>query len=319
MPEQTDPMTEAFFQFRLEAPHEVVVPGAAAARRTVQRRRTARTGVLAAIAAIALAAGAYTAGVRATRTTEPAGPSAAPSSPPLTDEQLQPLGVRALRILGYLPEQARPGMLFGPVGAGVSGFSYSFGTPQDPLPLGEYTLRAVCVGGAGQVRLRWEAADSHRYVSVPCDETVTQLTVALTAVSAATITFSGDDRAGGHSGIAVTVTNPNLIRAEQAFLSATGPFLSRGSGELNATRRDVDEAVTSGSLRLDVACAGAGVVTVRLILGGSTDTAEVPCTSSPQLVTLRLDDARGGPLTVELDPDQEAFKVSAAAYRVRRA
>ncbi|MBV1853163.1 hypothetical protein [Catellatospora tritici] len=320
MPELTesDPMAEAFFQFRIEAPHEVVVPGAVAVRRTVKRRRAARLALLSVVTGLVLVAGGYLFGVGgAPGQTDPA---ASASNRPLTDDQMQALGVQALGLLGYTPEHTRPGTMFGPVTSGSNGFTYSFvGPDQTLMPVGEYQLRALCLGGAGEVRVRWQGPDGRTDVMVPCDATITERPIQLTIAGDVTITLHGDDQAAGHAGIALMFTNPNVIRAKQVLSLDTNPYLGATWGELDSTVRDLDNTITSGPLRLDVICAGSGSVTARISLGAASDSAELRCNVSPQKITLRLPaSAKGTSLTVELVPDADAQPGAAFATRVYR-
>ncbi|MDI1465933.1 hypothetical protein QEZ54_33660 [Catellatospora sp. KI3] len=320
MPELTesDPMAEAFFQFRMEAPHEVAVPGAAAVRRTVKRRRTARMTALSVVAGLVLAAGGYAFGAGSgSGQVDPAAPT---STRPLTDDQLQALGVQALGLLGYTPEHTRPGMMFGPVSAGSNGFTYSFAAPSGaPMPAGEYQLRAVCLGGVGEVRVRWQAPDGRTDVMVPCDATIADRPIVLTVSGEVTITLRGDDQAAGHAGIAVTLTNPNVVRVKQLLAVDRGEYYASTFGELETSVRDLDNTVTSGPVRMDVFCAGSGAVTARLSLGASSDTAHLLCNGQAQMVTLRLPaGARGESLILDLEPDAEARLASAFAMRLYR-
>src|SRR5262245_31723181 len=228
MPEFTEqePLAQAFFQLRFEAPHEIVPPGVAAARRTVARRRTVRVAAASVLATAVLVGAGYLGTAIGGRGPAPSGSQPAnPNGPTLSDDELEQLGVTALRQFGVEPTSVRPGTLFGPVHR--NGFTYGFGNSAQPFPAGDYDLRAVCVG-TGSVEVSWSAPGTTGTLTATCDGGMIGTSFVMAGPGIIGVQLAGDDRARDRAGIAVMVTDPLEVAAVNA-LPKSGSIESSGS------------------------------------------------------------------------------------------
>ncbi|MFC7761257.1 hypothetical protein ACFQY4_26880 [Catellatospora bangladeshensis] len=91
------------------------------------------------------------------------------AGPTLGPQQLQQLGVRALERFGLKAEKLRRGAVYGPVDDAASGFRYSLGTAEQPLPTGRYTLFVFC-RGEGRIAVTWQADTGRGTVDAPCND-----------------------------------------------------------------------------------------------------------------------------------------------------
>lgn len=331
MPEQTgrEPLGDAFFQFRMQAPEEIVVPGALAARRTVRRRRTARISAVAALTALALAVGGYSAALLGRAApAQPATPSATPSptvsaGPTLAPQQLQQLGVKALERLGLKPAKLRQGVVFGPVDAAAEQFAYTLGTAEQPLPTGRFTLFVIC-RGVGRIAVTYQADSGRGTIDAPCTDPAERFPpshraeVWLHAPGLITLGVSGDEAARGRSGFAVMVNDPLMTIAETTLQVRGGTGTAMGGvGMQTGETEDVNPDATAGTYVLTLTCAGTGTIKATLKLAGTSSVKTVRCAEQPALVTITVTSKRDGTLKVVLARDPNAPQV-AVAYRLRK-
>lgn len=318
MPEFTEqePLAQAFFRLRFEAPNEIVPPGVAAARRTVARRRTLRVTAASVLATAVLVGVGYlgTAIAGDRRPTASGSPSAGPSGRTLSPDELQQLGVTALRTFGVEPGRTRPGTLFGPVGG--SGFSYGLGTAEQPFPAGDYELRAACVG-AGSVAVSWSAPGSTGTVTARCGAGPVQASFRMAGPGSIDVRLAGDDSARGRAGIAVIVTDPLVVTAVNA-LPPSLYVLTSGSDLATSIRQDaLGNSSRTGLHVLGLACAGQGNLTVTFSVGAAAASKTVVCADPPGLTSLQVQaSAAGLPLTVRIEPDSAALGAAGFAYQV---
>ncbi len=331
MPEQTEhePLADAFFQFRMQAPEEIVVPGAPVARRSVQRRRTARVSAVAAVTALVLAAGGYSAALLgAPVPVEPATPSTTPSpkvsaGPTLGPEQLHQLGVKALDRLGMKPGKVRRGVVFGPVDAATDRAGYQLGSVGQPLPAGRYTLFVVC-RGVGAIVVTWQADSGGGSIDAPCVDPPADrnfspsehVEVMLYAPGVITLEVSGDELARARSGFAVMVNDPLMTIAETALRRPAGGSRMGGVGMVTGETTDVSPDAPAGTYVLHLTCAGTGKIMVTLRLGNLNHPEVVRCSEQPSRVTMMITSERDATLKVTLERDPKAPQV-AVAYTLR--
>lgn len=143
-----EPHADAFSRLRLESPHEIVVPGIAAAHRTVTRRRVLRIGVVAMLLVGAMVVTGYIVGGIGGRsevehwTGGPVTPSVVqitinPSARPIGDAILTGMAVRGHEMVLYL--WGRPIYLMADWRDTKSGEV----TEQDPVRLGFVGLNMI--------------------------------------------------------------------------------------------------------------------------------------------------------------------------------
>ncbi|MEU8074904.1 hypothetical protein AB0B31_05595 [Catellatospora citrea] len=329
MPEQTEhePLADAFFQFRMQVPDEIVVPGVPAVRRAVRRRRTARVSAVAALTALVLAAGGYSAAQRgAAAPVEPAAPSTSPSptalaGPTLGPDQLQQLGVKALERLGLKPEKLRRGAVYGPVAAADSS-GHALGTAEHPLPAGRYTLFSVC-RGVGRLTVTWRADGGQGTMEAQCTDpsdkrnynAASRVEVKLQAPGLITLSVSGDHLARGRSGFAVMVNDPLMTIAETALTRPSGDHT--GGGDMfTGEKLDTNVDAKAGTYALTLTCAGTGSIKATLRMGDAGDTRTVRCSEQPSPVTITITSKRDATLKVMLVRPPDASAVAVAYYMV---
>lgn len=323
MPEITErePLAEAFFQLRIDAPHEIDVPGTAAARRTVTRRRTTRIAAMALVLVAGLVGIGYVGGSGRDAPTHPAQPSpsaGATDAPTLGEDALQKLGVDALAKLGYKPEISRPARIFGPVTASSANFTYALGTAASPFPHGTYRLFAACLG-QGSVEVHWNASGASGSITVNCAAaTNSSASFVLAEAGPIGIGLKPDAQAQGRAGIAVTVTDPLQVTATNKISEQPFNVGGGGSGFAESPRMDVSEdSLTPGTYTLAVACAGKGTLKATFSIGTATTTATVRCSDTPSTKKLQLHAPKGAtPRTVQLEPDAAALGAAGYAYTI---
>jgi hypothetical protein len=337
MPEQTEhePLADAFFQFRMQAPEEIVVPGAPAVRRTVQRRRTARISAVAALTTLVLVAGGYSATLLAAPApVQPATPSATPSptvsaGPTLGPEQLQQLAERALDRLSMKPGKLRRGVEFGPVDAAADRVGYTLGTAEQPLPAGRYTLFVVC-RGVGTLAVTWQADSGRGTVDAPCVDppadrnfaySSQRVVVGLHAPGLITLWVSGDDLARARSGFAAMVNDPLMTIAETALtqpsrdgLTGAVSMFAGGVGMPAGEEVDVRPDATAGTYVLYLTCAGTGTIKATLKMGDTSSAKTVRCSEQPSQITITITSKRDATLKVLLKRDLRAPEAAIAYH-----
>ncbi len=321
MPELTDkePLAEAFFRFRLDAPHEIAVPGAAAARRTVAHRRSVRVAAAALIAVAVLLGAGYAGSVIGRDSSAPADlpiTTDTAAGPTLDPDGLQQLGLAALGKLGIKPEDARTGTVFGPVTETTDGWEYSLGSDALPFPEGRYQLSAVCLG-QGTIQVFWNASGSSGSTGVVCGDSA-GITTSFHSAQPGLITLRvvADERAENRAGMAIVVTDPLVVRAQNAL--ATPPLSPGLGGSGFAPTGAVDESGGPvGVYTLTVACAGEGSLRATFTLGAATTSRTVPCTHTPQPIDIPLTSTRADAAKiVELEPDAVAIAAAGYAFHV---
>ncbi|GAA2398648.1 hypothetical protein Cme02nite_07380 [Catellatospora methionotrophica] len=334
MPEQMEhePLAEAFFQFRMQAPDEIVVPGVPVARRTVRRRRTARVSAVAALTALVLAVGGYSATLLgAPAPVQPAVPSASPSptvfaGPALNADQLRQLGVKALDRLGFTPERLRRGVAFGPVDAAAGGSTHLLGTAAQPLPAGRYTLVAVC-RGVGRITVDWRTDDDEGTMDAPCtdppadgnvDSPAARAEVQLRAPGLITLSVTGDGLARSRAGFAAMVTDPLMAIADYALARPSGDHVGGVSMVIDRTEIDTDPDAKAGIYVLTLTCAGTGTIKATLRVGEAGSTRTVRCSERPSPITITVTAKRAATRKVIFDRRPEDPAVAVAYYLVTR-
>ncbi|BCJ74987.1 hypothetical protein CS0771_45310 [Catellatospora sp. IY07-71] len=325
MPEQTgrEPLADAFFQFRMQAPEEIVVPGAPAAHRTVRRRRTARVSAVAALTALVLAAGGYSAAsLSAPAPADPATPSAAPSptvsaGPTLGPQQLRRLSVSALERLGMKPGKVRRGAVYGSVDDATDRSGYSLGTAEQPLPTGRYTLFVIC-RGVGRIAVTWQADSGRGTIDAPCVDPAERfpptqhVEVWLHVPGLITLSVSGDDVARARSGFAVMVNDPLMTIAETALQRTGGSGLGGGVGMVTGETENVHPDAAAGTYVLQLTCAGTGTIKATLKMGSVSAVKTVRCSEQPSRVTITITSKRVATLKVLMSRDPKAPQVAVA-------
>jgi len=79
--------------------------------------------------------------------------------PTLSDDQLQALAVQALAQLGFEPDTATRGTIFGPLTTGPTSVEYTVDMGYDPVGTsGQYGLDIACVG-TGTETVRWSSTN----------------------------------------------------------------------------------------------------------------------------------------------------------------
>lgn len=323
MPEQTEhePLADAFFQFRMQAPEEIVVPGTPAVRRTVRRRRAARISAVAGLTALVLAVSGYSATwLSAPAPVQPATPSATPSptvsaGPTLGPQQLQQLGVNALERLGMTPEKLRPGVVYGPVDHATDRVGYRLGTAERPLPAGWYTLFVIC-RGVGRLAVNWQADSGGGTIDAPCVDpaerfpSTQHVEVKLPVPGLITLQVSGDDLARARSGFAVMVSDPLMTIARTALTHpSTGSHMG-GGGMHTGESLDTDAAAKAGTYVMYLTCAGTGTIKATLRMADASSVKTVRCSEQPTQITMTITSKRDATLKVVLYRDPKASPVA---------
>jgi hypothetical protein len=296
-----DPLATAFAQLRSEVRQELIAPGPGAVRRAVRRRRTRRLVVRAA-AAVVLAVGLGVAVLpgRAAQT-----PTMDPPVSTQPDRRAE-----ALRILGFRSDPGVPWVYSANV---PSALTHDFGTADSPYAAGTYEADVACVG-SGQITVGWAGPGVGQPAVIHCDGGFDHQLLHPTAAGVLRLSVTPDAAAAGRAWIAVQLTDPDIVVAEQAVnQSSTGELLGGGSQvylDQTPGYGRVDYHSTPGRYRLVVGCVGAGVVTVTLTVGDRVGTTAVTCSRSDPTVSS---------VTVSTDLPETKYEVTLEPHSVDRA
>jgi hypothetical protein len=197
MPES---LREAFFQFRLDAPAEIEVPGTAAVRRTVGRRRTTRMGALALLLVGAVGGVGYAGGMAGGASNEPA--SSADGGPAAPADRTTSGSLYAAVARNALPSYSS--QVTGGSGALMSDM---LDVSEGEYRAGSYTLAVVCAG-TGSVRAIFTVNATAVAQTVTCSAAPRVVSIDLDALVAGTeisVVLVPDDAAIRSAGFAYAV------------------------------------------------------------------------------------------------------------------
>jgi hypothetical protein len=325
VPEQTEPLAKAFFTFRLEAPAEITVPGSAAARRTVRRRRTARLATLSLAIVTAIAGIGYVGGLAGGADNQPAHTSPAPVSATSSGygslrnaSTLGQLGETAAQRLAHETDRQRPSLISGPLPtASSSGLSYAMGG-KAPFPAGVYSVHSVCAG-EGRVVIRWSAPGAEGAVTVTCGAEPVMTPLQLSEAGTIELHVTPNEQAAGRAGFAVYVSDPLTIVAENA-LPAHPAQIAGNSGVNYGQFGGTDYAgFAPGTYILAFTCTDVGSFEIVFSLDQTATTRTVACSSSPTVTHIEVKISRtAAELSYLVTPDERARYWSAHSFAVWR-
>jgi hypothetical protein len=217
------------------------------------------------------------------------------------------------------PESVRPGTVFGPVTDATANFEYTVGGISQPFPEGDYELFAVCTG-QGTVVVSWDAPGSSGSTGVVCGNgSSTMAEFHSERPGLITLRLVADDLATNRAGVAVKVTDPLMVTAQNALSPPPVSTILSGSGTVDALGiAAIDEAGGPvGTYTLSVVCAGEGTLRATFTAGEATASKSVPCSPTPEAIDIQLVTTQAGvKKDIIFEPDTAASGVVGYAFHV---
>ena len=296
-----DLLTRTFATFVAEASRELVVPGAAATRRTVRNQRVAVT--LTSILAVAITGALVFVHSSVDRPTRPPASQLATARPALTEAQLTQAAALHIGEGIAAPTPETPVFTEGKVVLRP----YESRTIRTTLAPGAYSLVASCVG-AGWIaydQTRDPAGPSRMPCSMPSEmDGGGGSDIRLTKSAIVRITFTSTKDTIGTVGIAFGIIRTGIdvatqLQYAQQAANAVGAQAVRTTGISSELRDGFGNTgmggangVAAGWNTIRFACVGAGHVQVTWTNGAQHLAWTVACDPVPQVVTMNVRVAR---------------------------